>query len=132
LEHLLGCSDLTGMKIIVGSESKVKLGAVSKAFSPDGGDDLEIFGRGVESGINSQPIGLAETVRGCRNRLRNLLRLLSEENENEKGNEKETGKEITYCVCIENGLIQLDLGPPPSSYGMARFGLYYYKGLPLR
>ena len=65
------------MKIAVGSKNPVKINAVKLAFEavwPD--KQWEVVGQEVDSGVSKQPMNLAETIRGARNRANTALAAL--------------------------------------------------------
>lgn len=69
----------TEMRIVVGSKSEHKLGAVSEAvrrmnYAPFLKEGVYIEGVDVPSGVNNQPIGLKETFIGARARAYRALR----------------------------------------------------------
>lgn len=82
------------MRVALASKSAVKLEAVKLACLQIFGrcqDDLEIVGKDVSSGINEQPVGSEETMKGMNNRLSALY--------------KQCGSErFDYYVSVENGI----------------------------
>jgi len=59
------------MRVGVGSQNPVKVGATEATFASIPGAAVE--GVRVESGVSEQPRGETETVRGAKNRARNVL-----------------------------------------------------------
>jgi len=59
-------------KVIIASESPVKIEAVKKSFSEVFNDEvLEFFGVSVHSGVSDQPKTNSETFEGAKNRAKN-------------------------------------------------------------
>lgn len=82
------------MKVLVGSENPVKIGAVRDVFAmyfPE----VEVIGIPVPSGVPAQPVG-EETFLGAENRARALVAL-----------NKAQGLAASYCVGLEGGIAQL-------------------------
>ncbi len=83
------------IKIFVASTSKHKLSAVKRAATEVLGEKgVEVEGVKVPSGVNEQPVGWREIIKGAKNRLDSLKREIKKE-----------GKPYEYLVAIENGII---------------------------
>ncbi len=78
------------MKVIVGSESALKLRAVAAAFDAASIKDAVVTGVAVESGVGIQPVGTRQMEDGARARARNADTV-------------QPGAD--YYIGIENGLV---------------------------
>ncbi len=65
------------LKIAVGSENPVKLKAVKDAFIKVFSENIIVKGFKVDSGVSDQPMSDSETLRGAKNRVKNLMSLSS-------------------------------------------------------
>eukprot|EP00756_Hemistasia_phaeocysticola_P007608 Hpha_TRINITY_DN14331_c0_g1::TRINITY_DN14331_c0_g1_i1::g.86471::m.86471 len=84
------------MKVVVGTQSKLKVGAVEEAFRRvHPGVEVSVVGVSCASGINEQPVGHPETLRGARNRLAAA-----------RAHAEKEGCEL--ACAIENGIFKLD------------------------
>jgi len=81
-------------KVIVGTESALKLRAVKAAFEGLG-HEVEVVPCKAESGIGIQPIGTEEMIQGASNRA-------------EWARSGDIDQTARYCIGIENGLVQLN------------------------
>ncbi len=74
------------VKVLVASNSQIKLDAVREAF--EGPFRAQVDGRGSKSLVSEQPVGMDETMKGAHNRLSQILQIPG----------------YDYYVSIENGL----------------------------
>ena len=82
------------MKILVGSQNPVKIGATKEAFLKYF-EKVEVAGIEVDSKVSSQPIG-EKTFEGAKNRVLELKRINETKNLNAQ-----------FCVGVEGGIIKL-------------------------
>jgi len=85
---------MTSCKVLLCSGSKHKIGATKDAFQALF-DSVEIITENSDSGINSQPFGNEETLRGAKNRINSAKKLYA----------SKTSAPVDYVVAIENGII---------------------------
>eukprot|EP00667_Euglena_gracilis_P021143 EG_transcript_23076 len=86
---------LPPLRVAVGSLSPIKLDAVRcvfRAVFPDRA--VEVRGVDTQSGVNAQPMGHDETLRGCANRLRQAVA---------------SSPEAHFAVAMENGLVPVNV-----------------------
>ena len=87
------------VEIFVSSTSSHKLEAVQEAVAKIFGESkVEVEGRKVPSGVDEQPVGWGETIKGARQRLGNLREKLEKEEQR-----------YDYLVSIENGIIPIEI-----------------------
>ena len=77
--------------IIVASSNPVKLKSVEEAFS-EFFDELEVIGQKVESGVSDTPLTEEETIKGAKNRIKNL----------------KLDKDFDFKVSIESGTDRIE------------------------
>ncbi len=82
------------MRVLVGSENPVKIGAVRDVFE-NYFSGVEVIGISVASGVPAQPVG-EETFLGAENRARALVTLNAVQ-----------GLAARFCVGLEGGIAQL-------------------------
>ncbi|NPA47392.1 MAG: inosine/xanthosine triphosphatase [Thermococci archaeon] len=107
------------MRVAVGSTNPTKVKAVENVFRSIYGNDVEVFGVDVESGVSDQPVGIEEIARGAVNRAKNALN----EGRAEFGVGIEAGihrvpwtltgyMDVQFCAVVDGrGVITLGHGP---------------------
>lgn len=91
---------MTTIKVWIATTSKLKCQAVKNAFQkvfPD--TNIILRPKNVASLVNEQPVGMDETLEGCKNRLDAVWKQATR-----SGNVNNTE---FYCVSIESGIIKM-------------------------
>jgi non-canonical (house-cleaning) NTP pyrophosphatase len=99
-------------QVVVASKTDLKLSAVLSAFETLGIQRVTVLGVSADSGINDQPIGHEETMRGCVNRLRGALL-------------DPAAQLASFVVSIENGIVELETPAADGSTDRRYFDLAY-------
>ncbi len=84
------------MKILVGSTNGQKVNGARQAFEIFYGNDIDVEGVSVDSGVNSEPIK-DEVYLGAKNRINNVISYA-----------KENFIDADFFVGVESGLIEID------------------------
>jgi inosine/xanthosine triphosphatase len=85
------------LAVCVATKSGLKIDAVRSTFESLTKKAVQISSFDVESGVNSQPVGFDETLKGARCRLANAVHCL-----------RESAQSADYVVAIENGVVELE------------------------
>ena len=83
---------MNSILLALGSTSIIKISAVEKAFLDLFGNSIQISTTDTTSGVNEQPLGLEETLKGAKNRVEKTLAVFPD----------------NYCLGIESGIIIFD------------------------
>lgn len=100
---------LEGARVSVGTTNAAKLAAVRAALGSLAGEPerIRVVGVEVASGVPEQPVGWQEIAAGARNRARAAWA---------------AGEGCVLAVGIEDGLVELPLGPDPAAMGRFNVG----------